>query len=98
MIVSNGSTNNLLQCWLAILQIFGDGRFEEEIHSVLVLVLGEDGLEHVGNVVCLDDTTCAPDLENLGKVDVPVMFLVGLIDDVDALNIGRQTGSVGGYT
>lgn len=87
VIVCDCSTDDLFEGWLADLQVLGYGRLEKEVHSILVLVIGKDGFQHVGNVVCLDDTACAPYLEDLGVVDVPVVLLVCLVDDVDSLDI-----------
>ena len=39
----------------------------------------------------LDDTACAPDLHHGGKVDRPVVFAVGGVDDVHPLDVACET-------
>jgi hypothetical protein len=47
----------------------------------------ENGSEDlVGNVVCLDDAACAPDLPDLRVINGPFVSFVGLRDDVKTLD------------
>lgn len=47
--------------------------------------LSEDLLQHVGDIVSTDDAAVSPDLNHLCEIDLPFVFLVCLVDDVDSL-------------
>lgn len=54
----------------------------------------EDLGEKAGDVVCLDDSSCSPDLNNVLEVHRPVVFFICCIDDADSLDVSSETGSV----
>jgi hypothetical protein len=51
-------------------------------------------LEHICNVIRANDAPVTPNLNYFGEVDTPSVFLVGLVDYVDALNKGCEEGGV----
>lgn len=44
----------------------------------------------------MNDTSCAPDLDDIGVIDGPLVFFVCYVDDVHALDISYQTSCVDG--
>lgn len=64
---------------------------------VVVVAAVVDLLEQVGDVVRLDDAAAAPQRNDLGEVEVPVVLLRGLLDQVQALREGQQEGCVSGH-
>lgn len=57
-----------------------------------------DGLDNLRNPVGLDDTASTPDLPDRSVVNRPLVFLVCGFDNIDALNVSCQGGSVDGDT
>jgi hypothetical protein len=52
----------------------------------LLGVISVDLLQDVGNPVTLDDTSRAPDTDDIRKVDIPVLILGSLCDDLFTRN------------
>lgn len=80
----------------AVLQLVRDANVVQQITVVRLPVVLPDLLEHVGDIVRLDDAAGAPDLDDGGEVNGPFVLAVGDVDDVHALHEGRQARDVGG--
>lgn len=55
-----------------------------------------DLLQHVGDVIGTNDTAVSPYLNHFGKIDLPLVLLVCLVDDVDSLHEGGKKGFIDG--
>ncbi len=80
----------------AVLQLMRDTVVIQQITVLRLPVVLPDLLEHVGDIVSLDDAAGAPDLDDGGEVDAPFVLAVGDVDNVHALHEGGQARDVGG--
>lgn len=51
-------------------------------------------MQEGGDVVCLDDAACAPDLHDSWEGDGPFVLLVRDVDYAHALDVGCETGCI----
>lgn len=80
-----------------LLELRGDSRLQERTDE-LRRVGRVDGFEEVVvDEVSLDDAAGAPDLQELGVVDVEVEVFVGFFDDQKTLAVGGEAGGVDGF-
>lgn len=54
----------------------------------------EDSSEKRRDMVCLDDTSRAPDLHDVAEVDAPFVLLVCYVDDAHSLDVGSETSAI----
>lgn len=45
-------------------------------------------------MVCLNDTSCSPDLDNIREVHRPLVLLVGFVDDTYSLDVSCKASGV----
>lgn len=94
MVVCNSLANYTLQGGLASSKLLCNGLVVQEIGQILILVVLQDWLDQFGDVISLDDASAPPYLPDGTKVDVPAVFVVGLVDDVEALDVCAQARGI----
>ena len=91
-IVLDSFQYNLSEGWDCLLQFLSDSLVVQEVQ--IGVRLAEYFRQHFGDVVGFDDAAVSPDLDYRRIIDVPAVFLVRLIDDVDPFYERRKESGI----
>ena len=85
------SADDLAPVGLALLDLLVEIRIEQQVHQARFLRVGVgDLLEEAG----ADDAAAAPDAGDRREIELPVVFLLGLAHELEALGVGADLRAV----